>query len=366
MRVFSFVGTRPEIIKNLALCRAAQKFPTLDFRVVHTGQNFGPEMADGFFDELRIPLFEQNSAFDRSSLGAMARSLIDFMVDNIIRHKPDIIISNTDTTTAFYTAFAGAQLRVPVAHIEGGIRCEARWNPEEINRKLADHLSQWVFTISEGDSAALRAEGFPVEQIYMLGDITLDALQIVLREHGIEVCRGDYNVLTVHRQENTNDPNRLRAIVAGVEKAGVKTIFPVHPRTQESLVRFGLWQDLLASPVITVGPPQAYLDIVRLLAGCGKLLSDSGGLRREGYMLGKPVIALVDFVWFPQMHELGFAFGADADASRITWAIKNFSPNGPRPPLFGDGHAGEYILRTLLKTGSHTSGTKPIRPTPGT
>src|SRR5881394_587116 len=155
MKVVSFVGTRPEIIKTLAFCRAASRFRDMEFLVVHTGQNFGPNMADCFFRELGVPVFHQNAAIDRSSIGSSAKTMMDCVAEQVRKLSPDVIVSNTDTDTAFYTALAGAKMRVPVAHIEGGIRCEARLNPEEINRLLADHLANWVFTISDEDTQSL-------------------------------------------------------------------------------------------------------------------------------------------------------------------------------------------------------------------
>jgi UDP-N-acetylglucosamine 2-epimerase len=349
MRIVSFVGTRPEIIKNLAFCRAAPLFPDLEFLVVHTGQNFGHDMADCFLEELEIPIARSSPVVDRSTMGSVAKDLIDHVAACIEEYAPDVIISNTDTHTALFTAYAGARLRVPVAHFEGGVRCEARLNPEEICRRLADHLSTWIFTISDDDTQSLLDEGIPAESIFMLGDLTLDALEIVLREHAIEVRRGDYNVLTAHRQENTDDPQRLRAILDGVEAAGYPTVFPIHPRTRDTLERAGLLERLERSKVITARPPQGYLDMMRLVAGCNKVISDSGGLRREGYMLDKPVISLVSFIWFKKMNRLGYELVVDNDRARLTQAIREFDPAGPRPPLFGDGRAGEYILRKILE-----------------
>ena len=131
------------------------------------------------------------------------------VAEQVRKLSPDVIVSNTDTDTAFYTVLVGAKMRVLVAHIEGGIRCEARLNPEEINRRLADHLANWVFTISDEDTQSLLSEGFPEESIFMRGDITLDALRITLADRHIQVRRGDYNLLTIHRQENANNPKRL-------------------------------------------------------------------------------------------------------------------------------------------------------------
>lgn len=347
MRVLSVVGTRPEIIKTLAFCRAAPCLPGLEFYVIYTGQNFGRNMATRFWEELNIPIERVTPGVDRTSVGTIARGLLDFITDAISDYRPDAIISNTDTDTAFYSALAGAKAKVPVAHIEGGIRCEARLNPEEINRRLADHLATWVFTISDDDTQSLLQEGFQQDQVFMLGDITLDALNIVLAEHHIPVQSGDYDLLTIHRQENANDPKRLAAIIEGVAQAGYRTVFPVHPRTREMLELPELRDMLKRARNIEMIESQGYIDMVRLAAGCRKVISDSGGLRREGYMLGKPVISLVWFVWFKGMNRLGFEFVADADTDPIVHAIRTFDPPGPRPPLFGDGHAGEHILRKI-------------------
>lgn len=349
MKIISFVGTRPEIIKSLAFCEAASEFKNLDFSLIHTGQNSGPNMADSLIQELKIPIFKQNSFVDRSTPGSIAKSFLDFIMKCIQEYSPDIIISNTDTDTAFYAAWAGAKLRVPVAHIEGGIRCEARHNPEEINRRLADHLSDWIFTISDEDTESLLKEGFSQTQVFMLGDITLDALKIVMKRHQIKITSGDYDLLTIHRQENANDAVRLKQIFQAVEKAGFKTVFPVHPRTRDTLEKVGLLKDLTRSSVIQIKEPQSYVEMVRLLANCRKVISDSGGLRREAYMLGKPIISLVSFVWFKKMNQLGYEFIADADGNKIEWAIHNFNPAESRPDLFGDGRAGHHIIETLLK-----------------
>ena len=343
------MGTRPEIIKNLAFCRAAKSIPGLKLDVLFTGQNFGPEMSSAQWKQLGIPITRVSKGVDRTSTGAIARDLMDFVTESIRLYKPDAVISNTDTDTAFYTALAAAKAKVPVVHIEGGIRCEARLNPEELNRRLADHLATWVFVISPEDERSLLDEGFDRDRVFNLGDITNDALKIVIKEHKIPIARGGYDLLTVHRQENVGDPKRLAAILEGVRRAGFPTRFPVHPRTRQALERGEAKAILKKAPNITLLPPQPYLDLVRLLAGCRKLVSDSGGLRREGYLLDKPVISLVWFVWFKGMNRLGFEKVADADATAIEKALRTFDPKGKRPPLFGDGRAGERILRKTVQ-----------------
>lgn len=347
MRIVSFVGTRPEIIKNFAFSNRMPLFKDLEFLVIPTQQNFGEEMADRFIKDLKIPVADQSNHVDRSSPGSIAKSLIDYMLECIDRFRPDIVLSNTDTDTAFYAALAAVKKKIPVAHFEGGIRCEMRSNPEEINRRLADHLSRWIFPINVEDEGHLLAEGISKESIFMLGDITLDVLNMVREENHIAISQGSYDLLTTHRQENTGNPEKLSAIVEAVEKVGFPTVFPVHPRTKESLMQHGLWGRLKRSKTIKTLSPQGYVEMIKLLCGCRKVISDSGGLRREAYMCGKPVISLAPFVWFKKMHALGYEFLVGSRPDKIEWAIQNFDPPGERPAIFGDGRAGEYILRTL-------------------
>ena len=346
--LLAFVGTRPEIIKNLAFCRAAADLQGIRLLTFFTGQNYEARMSNVMWEELGIPIERVNPRPIPTTPGEAARSYLDFTLDIINEYRPQAIISNADTDTSFYTALAGAKAKVPVAHIEGGIRCEERLNPEEINRRLADHLSTWVFTISQEDVESLASEGFPRDHIFAVGDITLDALQIVLREHRISVTTGDYDVLTIHRQENTRDPKRLHAILEGVRLGGCKTVFPIHPRTRDAIQRAGLDDVLKNAKNIECVTPRSYLEMIRLAAGCRKIISDSGGFRREGYMLGKPVISLLWFVWFHQMNRLGFEFMADANRDRLAQAIQTFNPQDPRPPLFGDGRAGAAMLKTIV------------------
>ncbi len=349
-RLLSFVGTRPELIKNLALSRAAANFPELDFVICHTGQNFGDKMADGIADELRIPVAVRNDSVDRSSFGSVAKSIMEFVEVQLKRYSPDIVISNTDTDTAFYAALTSAKLKKDVAHIEGGIRCEARSNPEEINRRLSDHLSRWIFTISETDSQSLLMEGFPPESIFMCGDITVDALRIVLDELDIKVTEGNYDLMTIHRQENAGSPERLKVILEAVEESGFKTIFPVHPRTKEALAKSGLWKTFANSKIIHFMEPQTFVEMVKVLAGSRKVISDSGGLRREAYVLEKPVISLAEFVWFREMNLLGYEYVAGADNVKLMEGIRNYNPPKSRPPLFGDGQAAVRILKILMES----------------
>lgn len=345
-RILSIVGTRPEIIKTKAFWEAAKGRADLEFLVARSGQHLDATMSGVFFEQLGMHWVGDAQPLNRETPGTILGSLVDACLRAIDEFKPDIVMSNTDTDSALASAMAAAKRRVPVAHIEAGLRCSARLNPEEVNRRLSDHLATWLFPHIKEAHASLMQEGFDPDMVHLFGDITLDALQLVMRDHGIEAAAGGYDLMTMHRQENADNPKRLAAILGAVADGGFPTVFLVHPRTYDNLGRWGLW-DVVRNTRIEIQRQQDYVETLRLLAGCRKVISDSGGLRREAYMVDKPVISLVDFIWVQSMVDLGFEFIADADPARLTWAIREFDPPGPRPPLFGDGRAGCRILQYL-------------------
>lgn len=350
IRVLSIVGTRPEIIKTKAFWEAARERRDLDFIVARSGQHLDPSMSDVFFEQLGIDCAGSVQPADRDTVGSIVGSLVDTSLRAIDEFQPDVVVSNTDTDTAFATAFAAAKRGVPVAHVEAGLRCAARWNPEEINRRLADHLATWLFPHIQEARESLLREGFDPASVFLHGDVTLDTLNIVMDRFRIERVRGDYDVMTIHRQENADNPKRLGAILKTVAEVNFPTIFLAHPRTSDNIDRWNMWE-LVKGSRVEVRPQEDYVDTLRYLAGCRKVISDSGGLRREAYMVEKPVISLVNFVWVQSMVDLDFEYLADADPARLGWAIREFDPQTPRPELFGDGRAAWRILQTLAANG---------------
>jgi UDP-N-acetylglucosamine 2-epimerase (non-hydrolysing) len=245
-------------------------------------------------------------------------------------------------------AIAASKLRLPFAHVEGGIRADDRYNPEEINRRVSDVLADVIFCCTRTDVANLEREGYEPERIELSGDLMKDALVMTLDKYGITPVRGDYDVLTLHRQENVTNDARLRAIMEGLVKAGRRIVFPAHPRTQQRLESLGIAK-MLRTSRIELTKPMGYVDFLRLTAGANKILTDSGGVRREAYLLRKPCIVLIEISWFPEISQAGWKVLTRPDPDRIAHLVRNFEPTGPHRELFGDGTAHQRIADGLIK-----------------
>jgi UDP-N-acetylglucosamine 2-epimerase len=226
-----------------------------------------------------------------------------------------------------------------------------RYNPEEINRRVADSVADLLFPNTREAYEHLIREGYPENSVFEVGDIMLDSLLTASREHNIPIESGDYHVLTIHRAENTDDPERLRTIVQSVVELGEKVCFPVHPRTEKCLQEHGLMEKLQACETVEILPPMGFLEFLRLLAGCNKVITDSGGVRREGYMLGKPVITLIGIIWFPEIVKSGWLRVVDRleSPTMVAEQIRSHAPTGPRPPVFGDGTAAAKIVDIIAE-----------------
>jgi UDP-N-acetylglucosamine 2-epimerase len=244
-------------------------------------------------------------------------------------------------------AITASKLRIPFAHVEGGIRSSDRFNPEEINRRVSDVLADVIFCCTTTDVGNLKAEGYEPDRIEFSGDLMKDALLTTLKKYDIEPSRGDYHVLTLHREENLTNGQRLRAIVDGLIKADKRIVFPAHPRTVRCIEKCGL-VDLIRGSKIELCKPMRYVDFVRLAAGADKILTDSGGVRREAYLLRKPCIVLIELSWFPEISQAGWKVLTAPDADRIANLIRHFEPTSPHLELFGDGDAHRKIVDGLI------------------
>jgi UDP-N-acetylglucosamine 2-epimerase len=243
-------------------------------------------------------------------------------------------------------AIASSKLRIPFVHVEGGIRTTDRCNPEEINRRVSDVLADIIFCCTKTDVENLQREGYEPGRVELSGDLMKDALFMVLKKYDIQPSRRDYLVLTLHRQENLTDGARLRAIFEGIIKAQRRVVFPAHPRTLNALKHFGLI-DLIRGSKIELCKPMGYLDFVRLAAGADKILTDSGGVRREAYLLRKPCVVLLELSWFPEIAKTGWKVLVGPEPNRIAELIRDFEPTGPYVELFGNGKAHYKIVDVL-------------------
>jgi UDP-N-acetylglucosamine 2-epimerase (non-hydrolysing) len=258
-----------------------------------------------------------------------------------------LVYGDVNSVTA--AALASAKLRIPVVHVEGGVRSDDLYNAEEINRRVTDQLSRLIFACTKTDYETLLRENFSAEGICLSGDLMKDSALLTMEQEGIESYAGGYVLATIHREENVESPDRLNGIVEGLIQSELEVIFPAHPRTLQRLDRGGMLDSLKNCPRIKLLEPQGYSDFLRLLAGANRVFTDSGGVRREAYILGKPVIVPIDIVWFPEIMECGWMVTVDPTPAEIVEKLQNFNPTSQRPPIFGDGNARIVIADRIIE-----------------
>ena len=350
MKICSVVGTRPNFVKEYLLNRELKRRGVHEV-LIHTGQHFDYEMSQAFFDcfELPPPDHHLQVANTNGTNGAtfLANTILE-LVPVFQAEAPDCVLSYGDVNSTMAAAIAASRLRIPFVHVEGGIRSTERNNHEEINRRVSDVLADVIFCCTETDLTNLKNEGYGADRVEFSGDLMKDALMMTLEKYGIVPSRGDYLVLTLHREENLMDPARLRAIIEGIARSGRRVVFPAHPRTLRNLQESGAI-DIIAGSRIELCKPMGYVDFMRLTAGADKILTDSGGVRREAYLLHKPCIVLIEISWFPEISRNGWKVLTGPDPDRIARLITEFEPTGPHVELFGDGAAHQRIADELVR-----------------
>jgi UDP-GlcNAc3NAcA epimerase len=320
--------------------------------LVHTGQHYDQGMSAIFFEELAIPEPDYNLAIGSGTHGHQTGAMLGTLEDVLIKEVPDFVVVYGDTNSTLAGALAAAKLHVPVAHIEAGLRSFDRSMPEEINRVLTDHVSDLLFCPTKTAVENLASEGI-THGVHLVGDVMLDAMTYnraradersrILEDLDLE--RGGYLVITVHRPSNTDIRAQMEQIIEALNTADVPVVFPIHPRTRKFLRNYGLWESM--SEKILVTEPLGYLDMIELMANADKILTDSGGIQKEAYMLGVPCITLRENTEWVETVAEGWNVLVGADADAIADAILHFSPESPRKGLFGGGDASVSIVKGL-------------------
>jgi UDP-GlcNAc3NAcA epimerase len=307
-------------------------------------------MSEGFFEQLGIPQPDVNLGTKARGSSAQTAEMLAGLAEVIARVAPDLVIVRGDTNSTLAGAIAAKQLLLPLAHIEGGMRSYDRTMPEEINRVVADHISDVALVTDEAARERLAREGVH-DNVHVCGDVMYDVFlrardqaraQLGARLRAL--TQEPYDLLTLHRAENTDDRERLQAIVAGFADAPRRVIFPVHPRTAARLAEFGL---TLPGAVCAI-EPLGYLDIVALECGAHAIFTDSGGVQREAYFAEVPCVTLRDTTEWTNTVDAGWNRLVGANTARIATALRTEHVRPPaHPPLFGTGYAAERIVRAL-------------------
>ena len=356
MKIVTIVGARPQFVKAAVVSREIAGRTDIDEVIVHTGQHFDRNMSDVFFEEMEIP--QPDHFLDINSLdhGAMTGRMLEKIEQVLHSERPDRVVVYGDTNSTLAGALAAKKLHMDVVHVEAGLRSYNMRMPEEINRILADRISDVLCCPTLRAVENLRQEGFEKLQctVVQTGDVMYDA---ALYYSGLSAARSsivdrlglagrDFALCTVHRAENTEDPARLTSIATALNAISreMRVVLPLHPRTRSALQK--LHVDLDFSAIEPVG----YFDMLELLKHSRIVLTDSGGLQKEAYFFHKPCITLRDETEWTELCDAGANVLASADTARIVEGFhamqsRNLNFNGD---LFGDGRAGVRIVQAML------------------
>ena len=347
MKVVTIVGARPQFVKAAAISRELRK--RHEEILVHTGQHYDYEMSGVFFDGLKIPPADVNLGVGSGSHGAQTGAMLKGIEDVLVAERPDYLVIYGDTNSTLAGALAASKLGVPVAHVEAGLRSFNRRMPEEVNRVVADHLSDMLLCPSETAVTNLAAEGIS-KNVHVVGDVMLDVLNWAkdeLRTRSVESFRGlgrqSYVVATVHRSENTDDLARLGGILRALDAIDEPVVFPVHPRARKIINGAGFQ----LKPHVQLVEPLGYLEMVGLTSSARLVLTDSGGLQKEAYWLGVPCVTLRDETEWVETVQAGWNTLAGADTAAILEAVRSFDPEPSRPSLYGDGRSAGVCVSLL-------------------
>lgn len=349
MKIVSIVGARPQFIKAAAVSRRLRE--SHQEILVHTGQHYDYEMSGIFFDGLELPNPDVSLGVGSGKHGAQTGAMLKAIEDVLLAHEPDYILIYGDTNSTLAGALAASKLSLRIAHVEAGLRSFNRRMPEEINRVVADHLSSLLLCPSDTAIRNLAAEGI-TKNVHQVGDVMLDVINWakdradaketeVLKRFGVK--RQNYLLATIHRSENTDDLERLGAILNAFNSIDEPIVFPVHPRSRKVITEMGFQP----GPHLQLIEPVGYVDMVALTGSARRVLTDSGGLQKETFWLGVPCLTIRNETEWVETVESGWNVLVGAKLKQLPDLVREFTPPRSRPSLYGDGAAAVKCVNLL-------------------
>ena len=371
-KILTVVGARPQIIKAAAFSRAVNKWGEgkLHEVLVHSGQHYDEGMSQVFFDEMGIPTPAHNLAVGSGTHALQTARIMEGLERVFLQEKPQAVLVYGDTNTTLAAALVASKMFIPVVHVEAGLRSFNKRMPEEINRITTDHVSTLLFAPTQTAVDNLRREGFNLDEqqtptidsplVLRSGDVMYDnALHFSNRPEGDAYLQGlglereRYAVATIHRDSNTDIPERLNSILDALKKWSTDNAMPVvvpsHPRLLKFLTESQ--QNDLQKAGLRLVPPASYVQMIALLASSRLVFTDSGGLQKEAYFVQRPCVILRPETEWVELTEGGHAIVTDADTTRILQAAHQLMNRSPEawPQLYGDGHAAEQICQSIIQ-----------------
>jgi UDP-GlcNAc3NAcA epimerase len=359
MKILTVVGARPQFIKAAVVSRAIAEAGTVREIIVHTGQHYDSNMSDVFFDELVIPKPDHNLGIGSANHGAQTGRMMEQLETVVLSEKPDCVLIYGDTNSTMAGALVAVKLHIPVAHVEAGLRSFNRAMPEEINRVVADHVSNLLFPPTQLAVKNLLAEGVPQAAIHLVGDVMYDAALFyagrsetnskVLRQLGLDSQK--FILATIHRAENTDDADKLSAIMDAFAELAqdLPVVLPLHPRTRSRLTPATLKR--AADAGVQLIEPVGYLDMVMLEKHCKIVVTDSGGVQKEAFFYRKPCVTLRGETEWVELVDMGWnRLCPPAHKAGIIKAVRAaIGSTGSEGAPYGNGDAGQKILALLRK-----------------
>lgn len=353
MRMCTIIGARPQFIKAAAVSTAALEDDRVKEIIIHTGQHYDEAMSKVFFDQLGIPKESHNLEIGSGSHGAQTGRMLERLDVVLSAEQPDVVLIYGDTNSTLAGALAAAKLHIPVAHVEAGMRSFNRRMPEEINRVVADHVADVNFCSTESAVKHLTDEGLGDTAIWV-GDVMLDcvlAFSDAASAGSLSVEAPDeFFLLTCHRAENTESPERMRAIIQAVNTLAEQTpvVYPAHPRTPTKLTEYGL----TFSDNVRVIQPVGYLEMLHLEKRAKLILTDSGGVQKEAMFLQTPCVTMRDETEWTETVNAGWNVVAGAETERILQAVASFENGAPSSidlKPYGEGNAARRVIDELVQ-----------------
>lgn len=353
MKVISVLGARPQFIKAAPVNKALRSSGIEHF-ILHTGQHYDPEMSQVFFDEMGLAEPDVNLGIGSGTQAAQTGRMLIGIEEILLSEKPGVCMVYGDTNSTLAGILASVKLKIPTAHIEAGLRSYNRTMPEEINRVVADHCSDILFCPTSTSVSNLSLEGI-TQGVHLVGDVMLDAL-LSLRKiaesqseilEDLDLTPGGYVLATIHRPYNADDHSRLGAILDALGQLGKPVILPLHPRTRRRITEFGLDEKTSGMGTLRLIQPIGYLDMVRLSSSADLIITDSGGLQKEAYLLGVPCLTVRPETEWVETVESGWNQLVPADREKIVEAAGWTRRDLERPAFYGDGQASQKITAIL-------------------
>ncbi|MGO9488186.1 MAG: non-hydrolyzing UDP-N-acetylglucosamine 2-epimerase [Solirubrobacteraceae bacterium] len=351
MKILTVVGNRPQFIKAAAISGPLRE--EHEEVLVHTGQHHDDSLSRVFFSELGLARPDRELGIAGGTNNSQTARMLTALEPLLVQERPDAVLVYGDTNSTLAGALSGAQARVPLVHVEAGMRSFDRSMPEELNRVLTDHASDLLLCPSPAAAENLRRESVAGEAV-VVGDVMVDVAlrwqpaarerSEVPRSYGVEP--GSYLLLTAHRAGNVDDPQRLSALLELIAAVPGPVLFPLHPRTRTRLAEFGYADALQAIPGLTVTEPLGYSEFSALVCQARAVLTDSGGVQKEAYLAGVPCLTLRANTEWVETVQTGWNTLVDLDPGAALAALER-RPGPERPALYGDGQAAERSVAAI-------------------